>query len=351
MLLLLKRSIYAILTFAIMSCFFLLAFSLVETSYDTQTQMNQFISTNAIAFNILDGDDVPRGELQKLVTSENVSAFYKVFPFSGAKAVWLNAELSVDKLISGRFFNLSDMTSREPVAVVGKNKFAISTEENGEHFMFHDGQLYRVIGVLGVNDKESNLDNIFLISFAPYLNEDFPFHFNGEYIADGNKSQKPSATAFDNIINIYGSAVREIGISQYVPSFLDTLGQTRVATVILSILGIMLALNVINVSAHFISLRYNKYAVKKVLGATSGRIIFEVIAEYQFAIIIGFAIGYVLFILANKLDFLSLVGFKDSMRIVTLIAAFLLSNFIGILTAIVPAVKINSIAPSVSMRG
>jgi hypothetical protein len=235
--------------FSAIALFVFIALELFQTTYERTTKLNAFISYNADAFQILEAENIPQSALKSLVKLDGITAFYKVFPYSDVKAVWYNTIPKFPSMQSGRFFSFDDMESHRRVAVIGKDIKMQCIDENGVLWFEHENTRYEVIGILGEEKKSSNLDDMILISFAPYLDDDVRFHYNGEYVIDHEASRKIYNSVQDFIIELDSNAViKKIALDEYVPSFFAVVMKSQILSQILLSLALVLALNIVNIS-------------------------------------------------------------------------------------------------------
>jgi putative ABC transport system permease protein len=216
----------------------------------------------------------------------------------------------------------------------------------------HENTRYEVIGILGEEKKSSNLDDMILISFAPYLDDDVRFHYNGEYVIDHEASRKIYNSVQDFIIELDSNAViKKIALDEYVPSFFAVVMKSQILSQILLSLALVLALNIVNISVYWVTARKKKIGIKKMLGATNLKLALEIIFEYQILTFLGFMAGWLLYQWIRTLPMMTMIRGENSIHLFYIIIAYVLCSLIGLITAIIPAYRVIHLQPSDSIKG
>ena len=152
----LKSSVYLIITFIAVAYFSLSIISNIEESTIIQSEHNNFISKDAVYFQI-DGENK---NINKLIS--NIKLDYillKNSTFENKFGIMFKGTLkNSPKLLSGRFFKEDDFNCGKKYIVLGKELKSNIETRSGKDYYYINNEYYEVIGIMGDNKKPTSND-------------------------------------------------------------------------------------------------------------------------------------------------------------------------------------------------
>lgn len=139
-----KKSIFLILIFITISFLFSLEISCIQSATYSDKLRNNFISPNAIKFNISETKaqfDLDDYKFLKNITKNFL--FYKQSFLYNEKSICFNGNKNLTPpLISGRYFTEKDMENYQPLAIIGDFLIKDCIDKNGNlYFNIDDGKI------------------------------------------------------------------------------------------------------------------------------------------------------------------------------------------------------------------
>lgn len=206
---------------------------------------------------------------------KNIS-LYKDDGINNVRQIYISGRHNNPPVCSGRFFNFEDFSDdkiSEKVAVIGKNKVLETKEINGQKCIEVSGASYKVIGVVGLN-AETMLNDTIIIKFNPDLHKDGKVYKLD--IFTGNED------------SIFADISKEIESKTHVipkQIVLEKEGLERILPEInhqkIYILAIVcLLISSITISMEWAADLQRKVAVKRLVGCSRFRLVFEILIDY-----------------------------------------------------------------------
>lgn len=274
-----------------------------------------------------------------------------------------------DPIVRGRYFSKGDAESGNKVCVISENS-AISmfgtTDVIGMSF---DLTLYGItqeMTIVGI--RQDNASSIVNMGMNMYLQIEIPITVLGNnygfwvedfsqfyVIADGSEYStevaKQSVSLLENKYNVRGEG------QIMVQSFTDVTAQfdsiLSVITVFISFVAAISLLvggiGVMNIMLVSVTERTREIGIRKSLGARTGSILLQFLAEASIITLLGGLIGIVLGILGANLV-CSIAGVKASIQASTVLGATIFSSAVGIFFGIYPARKAAKLSPIEALR-
>ncbi len=281
-------------------------------------------------------------------------------------------EVSALEMVGGRFYNQSDISTGNRVCVIKKNDAIKAFGTDDVLGMNLEVTLYNItidLTIIGVSqDKNSdsmlfgyNTDRISLE--MPYTTfESFGWETTdsiyGFYITtDGTL---PSKEVADNTLKLLRDRHHAQTEDYYLlQDFNDQLAEVNnmmgmITGFISLVAGISLlvgGIGVMNIMLVSVTERTREIGIRKSLGAKTGSIMLQFLAESAIIACIGGLIGVALgLLMAHGICSLPMLGFAPGVKVSTILLATLFSSGIGIFFGIYPARKAAKLSPIEALR-
>lgn len=293
-----KRYARIAITYFVIAVLALLLSGIIQSNMSVQREFRGAISSNAIAIEVRDYHEDSNTFCQTLADSNQCTAIYKIFPYANANAVWFrNPAQEQRPILTGTFFDENHLQSSDKFAVVGKNIYDYSvTYLDQSPIIYFDTQPYKVIGVLGYENRTSDYDDTIYINLSSLLANE-KYVADGEYIIDytaksNNRYDEIIASVLQNQPS--EATIMQVAMDKYIPSVTDVLEDNSVIN-LLAISLVMVLLTSFSVTLEWIDKRKKEIAVRKQLGATTGRITVYLYSRFLVVAIIMYAVAYPLY--------------------------------------------------------
>lgn len=165
-----KKSVYIFVIFFVITIFMALSISTIQSSIEDQLKLNDLTSKNAILFEIKNDEKVSSIDFMKNLKGYDNIYFEKrdLNPraFNG-KAIYFNEFKDIENiypLSRGEFFKDKSFLEDNPETVVGKNVYDKCEDVDGIKYFQYGSINYKVIGIMGYEDRKSKFDSTFLIN-------------------------------------------------------------------------------------------------------------------------------------------------------------------------------------------
>lgn len=176
-------------------------------------------------------------------------------------------------MLSGRFFTAADFTPDNRIAVIGKNQEANTVTENGRRYISIAGEMYEVIGVLGMKENSAFDSRVFINGLTPLQNYHeviYTFDYfcaNGETLTSQIVAQTKAADVGSGTIEQQDSFLVQI-----IPDILT--GRWFILIILCDLLCVIL------LSLEWRNRKKKAICIKRLLGYTPLRVVTETSARY-----------------------------------------------------------------------
>lgn len=347
-----KRFNFSIIVFIAISLSFSLEISKIEALITNISETNNFFSNNSIVFH-LQSNKIIRKDFLKIINNEsNIMIQKNYIEDNGLKgqALYLsNRQNKYPNIIKGRYFKKEDFQNNNPVAVIGKDITDKTIKENGKEFFVINNLKYEVIGIMGNSDSPFN--NKFLINLNSYLlSIDGIVDVNDFYqieCTDDNMNTKLKYLELSRQVkNVDSSSVLIQDNSRTIKD--PTMDYIKYrSTYIIGVL-IIFILNITSITSYYINKSEKEIGVLKALGIINNIIIKKIVFQYILVSFICFIIGIAIHYLIYKLFYTNYSYYK--IHLGNIIGVIMCSVFIGLITSIVPTIKLLKIQPNELMK-
>ncbi|MGN1313518.1 MAG: ABC transporter permease [Lachnospiraceae bacterium] len=293
----------------------------------------------------------PKGDMDIRVSGGNEGMFYALG----------------DPIVSGRYFTADEVSQGKKVAVIteaGAKKLFGTTNVVGLSFEMDLYGLSQDMTIVGLRrDSESNLltGNTYLSIEVPYtvLGNSFQYYiedFSMIYVvATSNQHStqvaKKAVTLLENKYSVRGENMIKV------ESFTDVASQFNsvmsMITVFISFVAAISLLvggiGVMNIMLVSVTERTREIGIRKALGARTGSILMQFLAEAGMITLLGGIIGIMLGSLGGAL-ICTLVKVTPSISLSTVLGAAVFSSAVGIFFGIYPAKKAAALSPIEALR-
>ena len=260
-------------------------------------------------------------------------------------------------IIKGDFFNKEQFKNNENVVIIGKELatelFPNNINENSTIEILNN--TYKVIGVCGRENRETQWDNVIYI----------PYNKNSDII-NSNQRKTGQFTMFlrsnntdrdyieNEVNNIFNNELSDIN-SEYNIEF-DHLDEKDKSNIFNSILGTMfiagtilviVVINVVNISKFWIFNRRKEICIKKLLGELDKNIILSITIENSiiatFSMCIALIFQYILAISFKSVLYEN--GFSLMPSLTNILSSLFISCVCGIISALTPIREMIKMQP------
>ncbi len=243
-------------------------------------------------------------------------------------------------MLDGHFFTDDEIISKEKTCVVGSKVLERILEENGEKYVEAYGDKFRIIGTMGL-ETASDLDLIIIFNWGGYYDNDkailtkymidSDFYgradevFNAIWAQLENFKKDHEEIEFENIY--YENNIRGFEYYSRHLYFWAT---------------VLVALNLIIVSARYSSRNIRVVAVNRMVGVPTAGIIASVASKYALTALTGVAISFITICLLNtnaafaKSEF----AYFATLPIKTVVIVIIIAVLISVLCGIIPVLRI-----------
>lgn len=206
---------------------------------------------------------------------QNVS-LYKDGEISNVRQIYINGRYNNPPVCSGRFFNFEDFSDdkiSEKLAVIGKNMVPLTKEINGQKYIEISHNFYKVIGVVSLDD-ETMLNNTIFIKFDPDLHKHGVVYKLDIFKGNENSIFEDISKEIENKTHVMPKKIvlEKEGLERILPEI------NHQKVYILAI--ICLLISSITVSMEWATTLQRKVAVKRLVGCSRFRLIFEILIDY-----------------------------------------------------------------------
>lgn len=271
-----------------------------------------------------------------------------------AKWVYFNDKLfgTPPKMKSGRFFNIGDFKSNNPVAVIGESYLEETYEEKEEKYINFKGISFKVIGVF--KSGKGYYDNSLMLNFNTLADKKITVNniqydnYNGSVIQDLNSWKSSSENS--NIGKLFLIQSPMMNTSDHLSGVLK---QYKSLIDKFMFMLSALILNTILASFFWIQKKTKEIGVRRVYGASNKKIIWSVIKDYLsvvlFSTLLTIIINWALKTYILNMDLISVAMDKNYLIIIILLL-IVFASILGITFAIISTLGILKKEPSEIIR-
>lgn len=347
-----------IFCFCILSCF-------IESLKQNFIVNNEFFSDKFVTFQISNTSNTNIASIDfikaikdqpGIIIGKPESIQYKDGSQISGKSIFFNVKCySNPPIMEGRFFNPKDFDDGQPTAVVGKGLSSLFVKKNNNKYILFNNVYYRVIGIMGYRNKQSTYDNRFILNLDEVIVNDKNFESEIEtarwQIDTIKANTKDSLNNIYNELNKNGNKKIQIQIDnsskKYNP-LSDALSAYKTIIIIFIIIGLVVFFSIVNVSLFWVYDMKKEVGVRKALGATNFSIITRIIFKYELIALASFLSALICYSILSSLHIIDLInpfastsrGLNANLDIISLLAVFIFTIFIGLVTALIPTKQI-----------
>jgi ABC-type antimicrobial peptide transport system permease subunit len=336
-----KQTVYvkAILVsmYAIVSLFALMFINLLMSAANEDMYYNEFYSQYMRKFSINygKGETLPYNEL-----GSDYALYFDVSEtsdrdYDSIRAVYFNGNAAVPNMLEGRFFTKDEMENGAAVAVLANLCKRNVTSENGKDYYMSGNKKYEVVGYMGREDEVTDLDNMVWLNMGAYFEKATAY---GRFAIDGGSEVNTDKVADALFSRLSDEALEQAG---------EIIHERKIRSIsyftrrIYNYVILALLINIAIVSIYYIDKKTYIIAVKKLIGASFGRISAEIISEYVSFASIGVVVGIIIAFLLRFTPFAeSDEVFLMSFSLSSLLAMFAITVACAVVISVLPIVRI-----------
>ncbi len=336
-----KKMVYCkiilIIMYALVSLFALMFINLIISAANEDMYYNEFYSQYMRKFSINygKGETLPYNEL-----GSDYALYFDVSEtsdrdYDSIRAVYFNGNAAVPNMLEGRFFTKDEMENGAAVAVLGTLCKSSVTSENGKDYYIYGNKKYEVVGYMGREGEVTDLDNMVWLNMGAYFERAAAY---GRFAVDGGSEGNT-----DNVVEALFSRLSDEALEQAA----EIIHERKIRSIayftrrIYNYVILALIINIAIVSIYYIDRRTYIIAVKRVVGASYGRISAEIISEYVSFASIGVVVGIIIAFLLRFTPFAeSDEVFLMSFSLPSLLAMFAITVACAVVISVLPIIRI-----------
>ncbi|MEF9951781.1 MAG: ABC transporter permease [Clostridium sp.] len=343
-----KRDSYIVIMFFIIILTFSICTSIIYSEVNKINNQNGVGASGEKYFNFKNPEKVTTSQIVDIVSRSNtVYLEYNPIPIvrdittNFGKAIYSkNSKISHPPVLEGRFFTEKELSSNEDKIVIGSS-LKKYIEKSGKFKV--ENREYTIIGIIGDNTGKSAYEEMFIL---PMKSINIKSDIRSQWKITGDKNKvnsilKEINTAYDIVEK---QAIYKVNIKEIIKD----MGFFINIFLVSCLIGI---LNIILIIQFWVGGYSKEIGLRKALGATNIRVIYEVFIKYQLILGVSFILALIAHyslqgLLNNMLNYVN-VEFSISNSIIV----YLASMIVGIVVGIIPIIKTVIVKPSISMKG
>jgi len=273
--------------------------------------------------------------------------------YRDVKVEWFNNDnIKHFPLIKGKYYTSSQISRREKVVVIGQSLVPLIEKKNGKEYIYIKNNAYQVVGILGIKDVESYIDEMVCMPITSIpkaykkdietINFSCEMYCSSDDVEKNIKSLEEEFKKMDCNVSIidHGFLNNDEGIS-------DVDGEQLLN---MSLLGYVVSIvYAINIVSFWIEKRKYEMAVRKAVGYSNydiGKIIYKEMAIVMLiSCICGLLIQTVLKIFVNKI-----LEYDMSISLTNVFISIIVVFLTALFTTIWPIIKIMKIEVIKSLK-
>ena len=273
-----------------------------------------------------------------------------------------------DPIIKGRYFNENDYYSAKKVCVITESSARTLFGTTNVVGMTMDYSLYGTTHeflIIGIRQDNASLlsgmmssDTVTMEAPLSVISSAFGFYISNSdllIISDGaeNASQvaRDTVRLMENRHDVRGkNAIQVENFNDYMSAMDQILSYITVFVVFVAAISLLVGgIGVMNIMLVSVTERTREIGIRKSLGARTGSILMQFLAESAIITLLGGLIG-ILIGMAGAYGVCSLLGFTAKVSMSTVLGASLFSSAVGIFFGIYPARKAARLSPIEALR-
>lgn len=350
-----RKSSFIILSMVSIIMFLNILIGSVQAATKSMIEVNNQLTSNYIglAFN----DDINSSEMfdiiEKIKSIDNiVLKYYMQDGFSESitsEGIYFNGEFSTEyNLIEGRFFKKEDFYGKENLAVVGKDVLKYLIEENGEKYIIRGMEKYKVIGIIGNENRKSRYNNLVLYNLNSILDNTKLLDTTTWWL----DSKKYSQNELKEKINQLSKENKIIPTDQIItyPNPLKSaikLSKNFIFSFILIIICIFITL--IRATLLWLESIALEIGIRKSYGASNLNVFLEITKRYIIISLLSTLLSIIIQNLMYELNFVNFISFKVNYEV--LLLSLGVTIFIGVVFIVITTYKLNKMQLNNLLRG
>lgn len=267
------------------------------------------------------------------------------------KGIYYNYEVD-NKLpiLEGKNFTLNDINSTDKKILVGKNLINEIIKEGDEQFFVIEDEKYKVVGILGDNNKETGYDNTFVINLNStnmILDSTSICKLNVENKKDLQKIENK----YTKLAELNGGKVDDSEENNEKLNLKEIIDDNKAFMDMAKIIFVFGILNTIVVVYYWMNKNIKDIGVRKAYGATDFKIVLYILKQYQIGILISSFLGVGAHIVFQAILKSMFPKFSFELYFVNIIIIIAIFSFIGLIVSVIPIVRAIKVQPVIIMKG
>lgn len=273
-----------------------------------------------------------------------------------------------DPIIKGRYFNDNDYYSAKKVCVITESSARTLFGTTNVVGMTMDYSLYGTTHeflIIGIRQDNASLlsgmmssDTVTMEAPLSVISSAFGFYISNNdllIISDGaeNATQvaRDTVRLMENRHDVRGkNAIQVENFNDYMSAMDQILSYITVFVVFVAAISLLVGgIGVMNIMLVSVTERTREIGIRKSLGARTGSILMQFLAESAIITLLGGLIG-ILIGMAGAFGVCSLLGFTAKVSMSTVLGASLFSSAVGLFFGIYPARKAARLSPIEALR-
>ena len=356
-----KNLAYIITIFSLIIFVFSIITSIIITDYKNNNALNSLKTNKTKYFKFEQSQKISFNSLLQVLSNykkSNIYLEYNPVPKYLAsdtlfgKAIYYNYNLSINlPILEGSNFTLKQINSSEKLILVGKNLKKYIITENGINYFTIDDENYRVIGIMG-NDNKTGYDDTFIINIKSMnglsdnratwsldvSDKEALNNFMNQFKSLGVKNSAPLKFVKSDMVD------NKITISYLFQNYPDFIYIFEV------VFGFGI-LNLIIIVYFWIDKSIKEIGIRKAYGATNLDIGKLILIRYEASILVSLIFGLTLHYIFKRMLSIMFPSFSFEIYIENVVIATIVFMFIGLFVAIIPLVRSRKVRPVIIMKG